>query len=119
MPETSCLKKIFFFFFLYSGDVHASLVDLDTRQEVSTNEKWPSGFLTQFCQLAMRSFKQSKAKLYSKFKIFETVFLCVLLSLIWFQLPRSENTLRDRMGLVSVSVIAVEVITNISKWDIL
>ena len=91
-----------------SGDVRVSLVDLNNADEPkisSLYDKWPTGFLTQFSQLFVRSFKQSKTKMYSKFKIFETTFLCVLLSLIWFQLPKSENTLRDRMGVVSLLFI--------------
>ena len=91
-----------------SGDVRVSLVNLndaDAPKISSLYDKWPTGFLTQFSQLFVRSFKQSKTKMYSKFKIFETTFLCVLLSLIWFQLPKSENTLRDRMGVVSLLFI--------------
>ena len=100
---------MYFFVHICLGDVHTSLVNLDSTHEhqMSTHEKWPTGFLTQYFQLTLRTFKQSKSKMYSKFKIFETVFLCVLLSLIWFQLPRSENTLRDRMGLVSRNVLCI------------
>ncbi|XP_053384355.1 uncharacterized protein LOC123537135 [Mercenaria mercenaria] len=81
--------------------VHVSLMDLD-KDELSPvpDQNWPTGFLTQYKYLTVRAFRQAKTRLVDKFKIFETVFLCVLLSLIWFQLPRSEDTLRDRMGLI-------------------
>lgn len=85
-----------------TDDVHVSLMELD-KEELSAvpEQNWPTGFLTQYKYLTVRAFKQAKSRLVDKFKIFETVFLCVFLSLIWFQLPRSEDTLRDRMGLVS------------------
>ena len=66
----------------------------------SKEQKWKTGFCTQYSQLTIRTFKQSKSVIFNKFKVLETVVMTVLLSLIWFQLPRQEETLRDRMGVV-------------------
>ena len=59
-------------------------------------------WLTQYIQLTLRTFRESKARIINKMKILESVVLAVVVSLIWFQLPRTEETLRDRMGAVSV-----------------
>ncbi|ESP04687.1 hypothetical protein LOTGIDRAFT_135690 [Lottia gigantea] len=63
-------------------------------------DKWPTSFFTQFKHLTVRAFWQCKSRVFSKMKIVETVLLCVLVSLVWFQLPRTEETLRDRMGAI-------------------
>ncbi|XP_076115530.1 uncharacterized protein LOC143083181 [Mytilus galloprovincialis] len=88
----------------YEADsVHISLMEIPESDQVETNSndpKWPTGFITQYTQLTIRTFRQSKALIFNKFKIIETVVMTVLLSLIWFQLPRIEETLRDRMGVI-------------------
>lgn len=86
------------------GSVHISLLDLDDHENttpVTRRKKWPTGFLTQYTQLTVRTFKQSKSQIFNKFKVIEAVVMCILVCLIWFQLPRTEETLRDRMGVVS------------------
>lgn len=90
--------------------VHVSLMELDKAGDVSSrtplsDKKWPTGFLTQYKQLTLRTFKTSKSQMFSKFKLIETVVLTAIVSLIWFQLPRTEETLRDRMGVVCTGVL--------------
>ncbi|XP_062612613.1 uncharacterized protein LOC134274352 [Saccostrea cucullata] len=85
--------------------VHVSLMELDkTEDSSSTNplheKKWPTGFITQYTQLTFRTFKTSKSQLFNKFKLIETLVLTIIVSLIWFQLPRTEETLRDRLGVL-------------------
>lgn len=83
--------------------VHISLMEIDESQQngrQSKEKKWQTGFCTQYSQLTIRTFKQSKSVIFNKFKVLETVVMTVLLSLIWFQLPRQEETLRDRMGVI-------------------
>ncbi|XP_052675102.1 LOW QUALITY PROTEIN: uncharacterized protein LOC128156830 [Crassostrea angulata] len=91
----------------YNADsVRVSLMELDKADNVSSSrtplddKKWPTGFLTQYKQLTLRTFKTSKSQMFSKFKLIETVVLTAIVSLIWFQLPRTEETLRDRMGVL-------------------
>ncbi|KAK3103489.1 hypothetical protein FSP39_019592 [Pinctada imbricata] len=88
-----------------NDEVRVSLVNLDEDdQEVERDSKktakWPSGFITQYTQITIRTFRNSKSLIFSKLKMIETIILCVLISLIWFQLPRVEETLRDRMGVI-------------------
>ena len=95
----------FAIYLIYFPEIHISLMELDNEeQEIGKKSgrdaKWPSGFITQYTQLTVRTFRNSKSLIYSKLKVIETVILCVLISLIWFQLPRTEETLRDRMGVV-------------------
>ncbi|KAL3842528.1 hypothetical protein ACJMK2_020531 [Sinanodonta woodiana] len=81
-----------------TGSIHMSLLDLENT--TFSRRKWPTKFITQYKQLTLRTFRQSRKRIMNKFKLIETVFLTALLSLIWFQLPRIEETLRDRMGVV-------------------
>nr|XP_022290386.1 ABC transporter G family member 22-like [Crassostrea virginica]XP_022290391.1 ABC transporter G family member 22-like [Crassostrea virginica]XP_022290399.1 ABC transporter G family member 22-like [Crassostrea virginica] len=87
--------------------VHVSLMELDKSEEGQSSKvhlhdkkKWPTGFFTQYTQLTLRTFKTSKSQIFSKFKLIETVVLTCIVSLIWFQLPRTEETLRDRLGVL-------------------
>lgn len=81
-------------------------MDLADEKEVAykdadLEQKWPTGWVTQYIQLTLRTFRQSRTRIMSKLKVLESVVLCILVSLVWFQLPRTEETLRDRMGAVS------------------
>jgi len=84
-----------------------SLLDLDNQSgtdlelDLERNKiKWPTGFWTQYIQLTIRTFKQSRSRVLSKAKMLENLVICAFVSLIFFQLPRTEETLRDRMGAV-------------------
>ena len=94
-------------YFLEKTSVHVSLMELDKSEKGQSSKvhlhdkkKWPTGFFTQYTQLTLRTFKTSKSQIFSKFKLIETVVLTCIVSLIWFQLPRTEETLRDRLGVV-------------------
>lgn len=87
------------------GSVHASLMELDeisSKQQPGTlRGNWPTGFVTQYKYLTLRTFQLAKSRLLDPIKLLENLVVCVIFSLIWFQLPRSEETVRDRMGAVS------------------
>ena len=59
-------------------------------------------FWTQYKNLTLRSFKLSAVRILDRVKLIENILICLIVSAIWFQLPRSEETLRDRMGAVSI-----------------
>lgn len=90
-----------------TDSVHVSLVHLDgqesnhTFEDQSHSQKWATGWVTQYVQLTKRTFRQSRTRILSRLKIMESVLLCLLVSIVWFQLPHTEETLRDRMGAVS------------------
>ena len=86
-----------------TDNAHQALVVIEDGDSSNARDmRWPTSFKTQFVHLTVRSFKQSIGRFLDFFKMFELGFLCVFLCLLWFQLPRSEDTLRDRMGLVGV-----------------
>ena len=95
---------ICYLFFL--GNIHSSLLEIDVSKENVFEEakkrKWPTGFWTQYKNLTLRSFKLSAVRILDKVKLIENILICLIVSAIWFQLPRSEETLRDRMGAVSI-----------------
>nr|XP_022337318.1 ABC transporter G family member 22-like [Crassostrea virginica]XP_022337410.1 ABC transporter G family member 22-like [Crassostrea virginica] len=84
------------------SSVHASLMELDeisSKQQPGTlRGNWPTGFVTQYKYLTLRTFQLAKSRLLDPIKLLENLVVCVIFSLIWFQLPRSEETVRDRMG---------------------
>ncbi|XP_069134109.1 uncharacterized protein [Argopecten irradians] len=88
------------------GSIHVSLMELDDidnnviETSMEDKQKWPTGFLTQYTNLTIRTFQQSKTQIFNKFKVIESVTMTVLVCLIWFQLPRTEATLQDRMGVI-------------------
>ncbi|KAJ8299314.1 hypothetical protein KUTeg_023374 [Tegillarca granosa] len=65
------------------GSIHLSLMDLDEinsgKDIIDNKQKWPTGFITQYTQLTIRTFKQSKSIIYNKFKLIETIVLCCLI----------------------------------------
>ncbi|KAL3841325.1 hypothetical protein ACJMK2_019487 [Sinanodonta woodiana] len=82
-----------------TGSVHMSLLDLE-KPTNDDNKKWPTGFVTQYTQLTIRTFRESQKRILEKMKILENLLICAIVCLIYFQLPRNEETLRDRMGAV-------------------
>ncbi|KAK7480392.1 hypothetical protein BaRGS_00028311 [Batillaria attramentaria] len=93
-----------------TDDVHASLMDLAEDgtwlyEDFEPDRKWPTGWVTQYVQLMFRTFRESRTRILSKLKVLESVLLCLLVSLVWFQLPRIEETLRDRMGAIFFTII--------------
>ncbi|XP_050409543.1 uncharacterized protein LOC126824373 [Patella vulgata] len=82
------------------GSVDMSLMELEYPELFVDKDKWPTSFFTQFKHLTVRTFWQCKSRIFSKMKLIESVLLCVIVSLVWFQLPRIEETLRDRMGAI-------------------
>ena len=63
--------------------------------------KWPVPWYWQFMVLTVRTFRQSRHILLSKYNIIQALCLSVLVSLVWFQVPRVEESISDRYGVVS------------------
>ncbi|KAK2142869.1 hypothetical protein LSH36_903g00013 [Paralvinella palmiformis] len=62
--------------------------------------KWQSGFITQYVTLTQRNFFQAKSRILSKLNFIQTVVLSVVSGLLWFQTPRTEESLKDRNGMM-------------------
>lgn len=66
----------------------------------SLSRKWPTPWHWQLLVLTVRTFRQSRHVLLSKLNIIQTVLMAVVISLIWFQIPEDEASIRDRYGYV-------------------
>ncbi|XP_033751581.1 ABC transporter G family member 14-like isoform X3 [Pecten maximus] len=79
-------------------DVGAHLMEENVT--FSDTPKFLTSFSTQYKHLAIRTFKQSRPRILDRLKLLENILILAIFSLIWFQLPRTEDTLRDRMGAI-------------------
>lgn len=64
--------------------------------------KWPTQWYWQFLVLLVRTFRQSRHVILSKLNLIQTVILTTVSSIVWFQLPKHEDSISDRYGYVSV-----------------
>ncbi|OWF52254.1 ABC transporter G family member 14 [Mizuhopecten yessoensis] len=72
--------------------------------ERETTRRWPTSFWTQFKMLNWRSYKQSKGRILHKFDLIQAAFIAAFASILFFQIEDSANTVRDRMGLVMITL---------------
>ncbi len=75
-----------------SGKVSSE--DLPVRQ-------WPTSWWWQLSVLTVRTFRQSRHVILSRLNCIQTLLMSILVSLVWFQLPTDERSIRDREGFVS------------------
>ena len=68
------------------------------RKKNKTDARWPTRFHTQLHVLTRRNFCEARGRLLSKLNWFQTAGLALLTGLLWFRLPRTENTLQDLNG---------------------
>ena len=74
----------------------------DGSDKVFKVRKWPTRWYWQFLVLLVRTFRQSRHVILSKLNLLQTVILTVVASIIWFQLPKHEESISDRYGYVRV-----------------
>ena len=67
--------------------------------------KWPVPWHWQFIVLTVRTFRQSRHILLSKYNIVQALCLSLLVSLVWFQVPLVEESISDRYGVVSAQYV--------------
>lgn len=63
--------------------------------------KWHTPWHHQLVVLIARTFRQSRHHILSKMHILFTALIILLCSLVWFQMPRNESSIIDRLGYVS------------------
>ncbi|XP_025089507.1 ABC transporter G family member 21-like isoform X1 [Pomacea canaliculata] len=70
--------------------------DLQTKSSASS--RWATGFWTQYKMLNWRTFKQSRSRIISKYNIVNSMSVAIVLGLLWFQIERTHETIKERMG---------------------
>lgn len=61
-------------------------------------DKWATGFWTQLRILTKRNFYEARGRMLSKLNWIQTIGLALVTGCIWYQIPRSEQTLNDIKG---------------------
>ncbi|XP_061184373.1 uncharacterized protein LOC133192373 [Saccostrea echinata] len=64
------------------------------------NTKWAASFWTQFRMLSWRNAKQSKWRIFDECNLIHALIVGSIFCVIYYQIPSSNDTLRDRMGAV-------------------
>ncbi|XP_033752193.1 ABC transporter G family member 21-like [Pecten maximus] len=77
----------------------------DVNNEREETRRWPTSLWTQFNMLSWRSYKQSKGRILDKFEILLAAMTATYVSVSFFQTENSASTVRDKMGLVMISLI--------------
>ena len=67
----------------------------------SKTRKWPTPWHWQFRVLLLRTFRQSRHVILSKFNFSQSLLLAIIVSLLWFQVPYKEENIYDRYSYVS------------------
>ena len=73
----------------------------DSGEVLFKARKWPTRWYWQFLVLLVRTFRQSWHVILSKLNLIQTFILTAVASIIWFQLPKHEDSISDRYGYVS------------------
>ncbi|XP_067673746.1 uncharacterized protein [Haliotis asinina] len=76
--------------------------DLDPDLDYDPNQgsPYPTSFWTQYKMHMWRTYKQSHGRILSLHAIIGSLVLAVVVGIIWFQMPRTSVSVRDRMGLL-------------------
>lgn len=81
----------------------------DNGEHIFKVRKWPTRWYWQFLVLLVRTFRQSRHVILSKLNLIQTFILTAVASIIWFQLPKHEDSISDRYGYVSTCLLYISV----------
>ena len=73
----------------------------DVSSVGTTSRKWPTFWHWQLLVLIVRTFRQSRHVILSKLDFLQTIFIAIMVSFFWFQIPEDEESINDRRGYVS------------------
>ncbi|XP_045173292.2 uncharacterized protein LOC123534894 [Mercenaria mercenaria] len=83
----------------YSSGTIVTFDDLDTgTMKSSAQQRWPTGFYTQFFMLSWRNFKQSRGRILHLYDVIHYATMAVIASMLFFQISSDANVARDKMG---------------------
>eukprot|EP00127_Corallochytrium_limacisporum_P001713 Clim_evm50s77 gene=Clim_evmTU50s77 len=78
----------------------ASLVKQGTELTADSTGIWEATWFEQVCILSSRSFIQSKGEFLSVLNFSQALALSVVVGLLWYNVPRVEESISDRAGLI-------------------
>ncbi|XP_052215978.1 uncharacterized protein LOC127834288 isoform X2 [Dreissena polymorpha] len=84
----------------FSRDCAVDLDDLGLDIQESRDQRWPTGFATQFRMLTWRNYKQSKSRIFEFHDMVHFAILAAIAGVLFFQISKTAEVLRDRMGLI-------------------
>ena len=70
------------------------------KEEGPSTRTWPTSFFTQYRMLTWRNFKQSRGRIFDPAETAQALFIALLGGLMYFRIPDTLDTFRDRMGVV-------------------
>ena len=73
--------------------------DLDLQDDAKS--RWPTTFWRQYTTLTQRQYKISKSNIFHRFTFIKYTASIIFTSLMWWQVPRTEERLDDKLALVS------------------
>lgn len=78
---------------------HSSSASSDCHNDA--DDYWlgyPTNFYTQFKVLSQRNFKEARPRMLSRLNWLQTIGLGMMAGALWFQLPKTEESLHDIQG---------------------
>ncbi|XP_072174668.1 uncharacterized protein [Diadema setosum] len=73
---------------------------VDSSSHGSRDDKWVTGFRSQLWTLTRRNFRQNRAIVLSPLDVFKHTFIAFVVGCLWFQIPHTEENIRNISGMV-------------------
>ena len=70
-------------------------------KHIPLDRKWATRWYWQFLVLTVRTFRESRHNLLSALNVIQALLLAIVCALIWFQVPKVEQSISDGYGYVS------------------
>ena len=97
----------------------AILQRVDVDKYVDPDAEWQTGFWLQYTTLTNRNFRHQRPRYFSKLLYGQMLFIGVIVGLVWFNLGRTEDTARDRLGVVRLFFLTSFLCTSIISYYIM
>jgi len=80
--------------------VPKTLQRVDVDKYIDPDADFQTGWWLQYTTLTSRNYKRQKQRYISKLLYGQMLFIAIAGGLVWFDMPRTEETVRDRLGMV-------------------
>ena len=75
---------------------------MEVDRYVDAEADWQTGLWLQYSTLTSRNFRRHRARYLSRLLYGQKIFIALMTGLVWFRMERTEDTARDRLGMVTV-----------------